>query len=210
MQVCTAMGCSAGFASAPVSGKQLQQVAIQGSLSLALAIGQAVQRAHTTKADPVATAATAGDGILVFTGSVFCSHASLCKHWPAALLLMGFAALRLLVHTYNLYFCQLCICIGVMMTSIEACWCRLASTVVAVRTPPPALTPYPFRLPDGFALSPYCYPASWPAPLSLLAAPAFALTLALALPLPLPWPSPALAPALAPTPTPTPTPAPYP
>ena len=68
LQVCEAMGCSAGFASAPVTGKQLQGVAIQGSLSLALGIGQAVQQAHSTKTDPVAAAATAGKGRVVFKG----------------------------------------------------------------------------------------------------------------------------------------------
>ncbi|KAL3151690.1 hypothetical protein ABBQ38_012674 [Trebouxia sp. C0009 RCD-2024] len=68
--VCTAMGCSAGFASAPVSGKQLRAVAIQGSLSLALALGRAVQQAQHSKADPVAAAATAGNGNLIFKGKV--------------------------------------------------------------------------------------------------------------------------------------------
>lgn len=62
------MGCSAGFASAPVSGKQLRAVAIQGSLSLALALGRAVQQAQHSKADPVAAAATAGNGNLIFKG----------------------------------------------------------------------------------------------------------------------------------------------
>ncbi|KAL3159203.1 hypothetical protein ABBQ32_011184 [Trebouxia sp. C0010 RCD-2024] len=68
--VCTAMGCSAGFASAPVSGKQLRAVAIQGSLSLALTLGLAVQQAQRRKADPVAAAATAGNGNLIFKGKV--------------------------------------------------------------------------------------------------------------------------------------------
>ena len=63
------MGCSAGFASAPVTGKQLRAVAIQGSLSLALALGRAVQQAQHTKADPVAAAATAGNGRIVFKGA---------------------------------------------------------------------------------------------------------------------------------------------
>ena len=63
------MGCSAGFASAPVSGKQLRAVAIQGSLSLALALGRAVQQAQHTKADPVAAAATAGNGKSVVRGA---------------------------------------------------------------------------------------------------------------------------------------------
>lgn len=63
------MACSAGFASAPVSGKQLRAVAIQGSLSLALALGQAVQQAQRIKADPVAAAVTAANGKLVFKGA---------------------------------------------------------------------------------------------------------------------------------------------
>ena len=63
------MGCSAGFASAPVAGKQLQEVAIQGSVSLALRIGQAVLQAQRDKADPVAAAAMAGHGKVMFTGT---------------------------------------------------------------------------------------------------------------------------------------------
>ena len=62
------MGCSAGFASAPITGKQLQEVAIQGSVSLALRIGQAVQRAQREKTDPVAAAAMAGNGKVMFEG----------------------------------------------------------------------------------------------------------------------------------------------
>lgn len=49
MQVYTAMGCSAGFALAPVTGKQPQEVVHLG-------------QAHTQKADPVAAAALAGQG----------------------------------------------------------------------------------------------------------------------------------------------------
>lgn len=70
------MGGSAGFASAPVSGKQLQEVAIQGSLGLALSIGQAVQQAHCSKADPVAAAAIAGNGRVVFKGMTRICHMS--------------------------------------------------------------------------------------------------------------------------------------
>ncbi len=68
MQVSTAMGCSVSFASAPVTGKQPQEVAIQGSVSLALHLGQAVQEAHTQKADPAAAAAFAGQGKVMSVG----------------------------------------------------------------------------------------------------------------------------------------------
>ncbi len=68
MLVCTAKGCSAGFASTPVTGKQLQKVAIQGSVSLALHLGQAVQEAHTQKANPVGAEALAGQGKVMFVG----------------------------------------------------------------------------------------------------------------------------------------------
>ena len=64
------MGCSAGFASAPVTGRQLQEVAIQGSLSLALGLGQAVLGARAAKQDPVAAAAAAGRGKVLFQGKV--------------------------------------------------------------------------------------------------------------------------------------------
>jgi DUF917 family protein len=53
---------------APVTGKPLQEVAIQGSVSLALHLGQAVQEAQTQKADPVAAAALAGQGKLMSVG----------------------------------------------------------------------------------------------------------------------------------------------
>ena len=62
------MGCSAGFASAPVTGKQLQKLAIRGSLSLALRLGQAVQQAQRDKADLIAAAAAAANGTVMFAG----------------------------------------------------------------------------------------------------------------------------------------------
>ena len=68
MQVCEAMGCSAGFASAPVTGKQLRNVAIQSSVTLALHIGQAVELARRQNKDPVAAAAGAGRGKVAFVG----------------------------------------------------------------------------------------------------------------------------------------------
>ena len=64
------MGCSAGFTSAPITGRQLQEVAIQGSLSLALGLGQAVLGARAAKQDPVAAAATAGRGTVLFQGKI--------------------------------------------------------------------------------------------------------------------------------------------
>ena len=67
-QVCTAMGCSAGFASAPISGRNLQRAAIQGSVSLALRLGQAVLDARSCKQDPVAAVALAGRGKVMFQG----------------------------------------------------------------------------------------------------------------------------------------------
>ena len=66
--MCEAMGCSAGFASAPVTGKQLREVAIQSSVTLALKIGQAVELARRQKSEPVAAAAVAGQGKVVFIG----------------------------------------------------------------------------------------------------------------------------------------------
>lgn len=63
------MGCSAGFASAPVTGKQLREVAIQGSLTLALKLGQAVLNDQECKQDPGAAAAAAGKGQVMFEGN---------------------------------------------------------------------------------------------------------------------------------------------
>ena len=62
MQVCTMMGCIEGFAPVPVTGKQLQEAAFSGSVSLAFHLGQAAQEAPTWKADPVGAAALAGRG----------------------------------------------------------------------------------------------------------------------------------------------------
>lgn len=59
------MGCSAGFASAPISGRDLQRVAIQGSVSLALRLGQLLD-ARSCKQDPVGAVALAGQGKVMF------------------------------------------------------------------------------------------------------------------------------------------------
>lgn len=67
-QVCTAMGCSAGFATAPLSGRVMRKCAIPHSLSLAWHLGRAVLAARHAKADPVAAAAREGHGTMLFEG----------------------------------------------------------------------------------------------------------------------------------------------
>ena len=67
-QVCTAMGCSAGFATAPLSGKAMRACAVQHSVSLAWRLGRAILAARHAKSDPVAAAAAEGHGKVVFSG----------------------------------------------------------------------------------------------------------------------------------------------
>ena len=62
------MGCSAGFASAPVSGADLKRVAIKNSLSLARQLGAVAINAAAAKQDPVAAVVQAGKGRLLFVG----------------------------------------------------------------------------------------------------------------------------------------------
>lgn len=69
LQVCTAMGCSAGFSSAPLTGSQLRKVAIHHSLSLAWHLGRAVLSARAAKEDPVQAVAAEGGGNVLFEGA---------------------------------------------------------------------------------------------------------------------------------------------
>ena len=68
MPVCTAMGCSVGLSTHPLTGAELRRVAIPGTLSLAWRLGQAVLHARQTKTDAVAAVVKAGQGILLFSG----------------------------------------------------------------------------------------------------------------------------------------------
>ncbi|KAK9820469.1 hypothetical protein WJX72_010677 [[Myrmecia] bisecta] len=68
--VCTAMGCSAGYAAAPISGAQLRRVVVPHTLSLAWHLGRAVLSARASKADSVAAVAAEGGGRLLFQGKV--------------------------------------------------------------------------------------------------------------------------------------------
>lgn len=67
-QVCTSMGCSAGFATAPLSGKAMKACAVPHTLSLAWRLGRAILAAHHAKADPVAAVAAEGHGAVLFSG----------------------------------------------------------------------------------------------------------------------------------------------
>ncbi|KAK9800870.1 hypothetical protein WJX73_003020 [Symbiochloris irregularis] len=68
--VCTAMGCSAGLATSPLSGQAMRSCAIQHSMSLAWRLGRAVLAARHAKSDPVAAAAGEGGGRLLFAGKI--------------------------------------------------------------------------------------------------------------------------------------------
>lgn len=52
--VCTAMGCSAGFSSRPLTGRQVKEVGVGGSLSLAWRIGRAVMQVRGLSANNTA------------------------------------------------------------------------------------------------------------------------------------------------------------
>eukprot|EP00884_Botryococcus_braunii_P006537 jgi/Botrbrau1/15885/Bobra.40_1s0068.1 len=67
---CTAMGCSAGFASAPLSGRDVRKVAILHSLSNAWHLGVAVLRARDAGSNPIQAVACASGGKVVFEGKV--------------------------------------------------------------------------------------------------------------------------------------------
>lgn len=68
--VCTEMGCSSGFATAPLTGQQLRKVVVPHSLSLAFRLGQAVAAAQHAKRDAVQAAADVGGGAVIFSGKV--------------------------------------------------------------------------------------------------------------------------------------------
>ena len=74
LQVCTAMGCSAGLSTHPLTGAELRQVAIPGTLSLAWKLGQAVLHAQQAKTDTVAAVVKAGQGMLLFSGTSVAAH----------------------------------------------------------------------------------------------------------------------------------------
>jgi len=60
----------AGVTDHPMEGRDLQDSVIPGTLSKALAIGEAVREARSSGTDPVQAAVTAGDGYVLFRGTV--------------------------------------------------------------------------------------------------------------------------------------------
>ena len=68
VQICTAMGCSAGLATAPLTGKVLRACAVPRTLSLAWRLGRSVLAARQAKKDPVAAAAQEDQGRVLFAG----------------------------------------------------------------------------------------------------------------------------------------------
>ena len=66
--VCTAMGCSAGLATAPITGEGLVQMGILHSLSLAWHLGRALLAARFHKSDPITAVTAEGAGKLIFQG----------------------------------------------------------------------------------------------------------------------------------------------
>ena len=69
LQVCTAMGCSAGLSTHPLTGGELRRFAIPGTLSLSWRLGRAVLHAQQSKTDAVAAVVKAGQGTLLFSGT---------------------------------------------------------------------------------------------------------------------------------------------
>jgi DUF917 family protein len=64
------MGGRAGYAFPPMTGAQVKQSAIPGTLSLAIQIGEAVLNARSNHSDPVDAACEASGGIRLFAGKV--------------------------------------------------------------------------------------------------------------------------------------------
>ena len=64
------MGCAAGLSTKPLTGAELQRIAIPGTLTLAWRLGRAVACAHQAKSDPVQAVVQAGQGALLFSGAV--------------------------------------------------------------------------------------------------------------------------------------------
>ena len=84
------MGCAAGLSTKPMTGAELQRVAIPGTLTLAWRLGRAVARAHDAKSDPVQAVVQAGQGALLFSGAMLfrgpvigcATDADLYLAWP--------------------------------------------------------------------------------------------------------------------------------
>ncbi len=68
--IAVASGNRAGVADHPLEGRLLKGSIIPGTLSKALAIGEAVRKARSSGKDPVEAAAAAGGGYLLFRGRV--------------------------------------------------------------------------------------------------------------------------------------------
>jgi len=72
--VCTTMGCIAGLAMKPLTGAEVKKVCIRHTISHAFKIGMAVLSARRCHQDPVAAAAKAGGGEVIFEGKVMSVH----------------------------------------------------------------------------------------------------------------------------------------
>jgi uncharacterized protein len=64
------MGCSSAFASYVMSGRELRETMVLGTLSLCQDLGRLIVQARTEHVDPVAAVATRLGGRAVFTGRV--------------------------------------------------------------------------------------------------------------------------------------------
>jgi DUF917 family protein len=64
------MGCTAVLSSFPMSGKQVREVTIPGTLTLAARLGRLVEQARRDHADPCAAVADLLGGEVLFTGKV--------------------------------------------------------------------------------------------------------------------------------------------
>ena len=64
------MGCSAMLACYPMTGKQLKEAAVAGTLTKCQEIGRAIQQAHRDKTDPVGAVARVTGGFRIFKGKV--------------------------------------------------------------------------------------------------------------------------------------------
>jgi len=68
--VCEIMGCCAGIALRPLTGAEMKQVCVKGTVSQAYRIGCSILSARVDHADPVMAAISCSSGAVIFSGKV--------------------------------------------------------------------------------------------------------------------------------------------
>ena len=68
--VTVAMGCTAGYAGPPLTGKQVKEFGVRNTVSQAWRLGRAVIEARAEKADPVQAVLDREGGVMLFRGKI--------------------------------------------------------------------------------------------------------------------------------------------